>query len=337
MKRKTVKNSRRKFLENAGKATAFTAVALSTPYQALSQIKTKKTSNLKPFIIGIIGAENSHTAAFGKLFNIDKAFPGMELKYVWGETEALAKTAMEKGNIPKMVKDPKDMLGKIDGLIVDHRHGKFHLEPAIPFIEAGIPTFIDKPFCYRAKQGKDFLALARKHGTPVTSFSSIANSYATFDMKEQLKSMGTINQVIRTGPLGLDSEYGGVFFYGAHTIQPLLYLFGDTVEKVRIINNGENSGASLIFKNGMLASLVFTTKKYGWQTFVETDTGVVELKSEIEEKEPGKNDIEMVELFKTGKEPRSHESIIHGVAIFEALERSVASDQWENVTPYDQI
>ena len=330
-------NSRRSFLEKLGKGTAFSTLALATPFDAASQWIVKRKKNEKPFKLGIIGAENSHTAGFGKLFNIDKEFPGMEVRYVWGETEEFAKTAMEKGNIPEMVKDPKDMLGKIDGLIVDHRHGKFHLEPAIPFIEAKIPTFIDKPFCYRAKEGKNFLALARQHGTPVTSFSSIAHSYETFDIKEQLKNMGAINQVIRSGRVGLDSEYGGVFFYGAHTIQPLLYLFGDTVEKVRVIENGENGGASLIFKDGTLASLVFTTKKYGWQTFVETEEGIVELKSKIEGKKPDKNYVDMVEMFKTGKEPRSHESIIHCVAVLEALEKSVTSGQWENVTPYHQI
>jgi len=330
-------NSRRKFLENTGKGTAFTALALSTPYKAISQLKFKNSSENKPFVIGIIGAENSHTAGFGKLFNIDKAFPGMEVKYVWGETDAFAKTAMEKGAIPNQVKEPKEMLGKIDGLIVDHRHGKFHLEPAIPFIKAGVPTFIDKPFCYRAAEGKEFLALAREHGTPVTSFSSIAHSYKTFDIKEQLKKLGPINQVIRSGRVDLNSEYGGVFFYGAHTVQPLLYLFEDEVEKVRVIENGENSGATLVFKNGMLASLVFTTKKYGWQTFVETEDGIVELTSTTEEKTPAKNYVDMVEMFKTGKEPRSHKSIIHCVAVLEALEKSVANGQWENVTPYDQI
>jgi len=327
--------SRRKFIEKIGQGTTFSALA--TPFDLFSQFSNKQNWNMKTFKIGIIGAENSHTAGFGKLFNIDKAFPGMEVKYVWGETEEFAKTAMEKGNILNQVKDPSEMLGEIDGLIVDHRHGKFHLEPAIPFIEAGIPTFIDKPFCYRAKEGKAFLALARKHGTPVTSFSSIAHSYETFDIKEQLKNMAPINQVIRSGRVGLDSEYGGVFFYGAHTVQPLLYLFENEVEKVRVNENGENSGANLIFKNGMLASLVFTTKKYGWQTFVETEDGIVELKSKIKEKKPGKSYIDMVEMFKTGKEPRSHESIIHCVAVLEALEKSVASGQWENVTPYDQI
>ncbi|MEO9892460.1 Gfo/Idh/MocA family oxidoreductase [Aurantibacter sp.] len=329
--------NRRSFINKLSKGSALSAIALYSPVSLFSQFTTKKTTMAKPFKIGIIGAENSHTAGFGKLFNIEKAFPGMEVKYVWGETEEFAKIAMEKGKIPKMVKDSNDMLGKIDGLIVDHRHGKFHLEPAIPFIKAGIPTFIDKPFCYRAKEGKAFLELAKKHGTPVTSFSSIANSYATYDIKKQLESLGTINQVVRSGRVNLDSEYGGVFFYGAHTIQPLLYLFDEPVVKVRINENGENSGANLIFKSGMLASLVFTTKKYGWQTFVETEEGVVELKSKAEEAKPGKNYVDMVEMFKTGKEPRKHEDIIHGVAILEALEKSISSGKWENVLSYDEI
>lgn len=314
-----------------GKGAILSTAALSVPIGASAQFHSKNNKTLKPITIGIIGAENSHTAGFGKLFNIDKAFPGVEVKYVWGETEEFAKKAMEKGSIPNMVKDSKDMLGKIDALIVDHRHGKFHLEPAIPFIKAQIPTFIDKPFCYRLEEGREFLALAQKQGTPVTSFSSIAHSYETFDIKKQLERMGDINQVVRYGPVDLESKYGGIFFYGAHIVQPLLYLFGDNVQKVQVQNNGQNSSASLVFKSGMLATLVFTTKKYGWQTDVETEDGIVPLKSNIAENGPGKNYVDMVNMFKTGVEPRSHESILHGVAVLEALEKSVNSGGWEAV------
>jgi len=330
-------NSRRLFIEKLGKSAAFSTLALATPFDATSQWIPKNNKEMKTFKIGIIGAENSHTAGFGKLFNVEKAFPGMEVTYVWGETRAFAEKAMQAGHIPNQVDNPNDMLGKIDGLIVDHRHAKFHLEPAIPFIEAGVPTFIDKPFCYRAKEGKAFLELAKKHGTPVTSFSSIANSYDTFDIKEQLKTMGTIDQVVRYGPVELDSEYGGIFFYGVHIVQPLLYLFGDTVEKVRVQKNGKNSTASLVFADGMMASLIFTSKKYGWQTFVETEEGVVQLKSRLEEKTPGKNYVDMVHMFKTGETFRSNESIIHCVAVLEALEKSVTSEQWEKVAKFDEI
>ena len=45
-------------------------------------------------------AENHRTLSFARTFNIDKSFPGVEVKYVWGETKELAEIAMSKGNIP---------------------------------------------------------------------------------------------------------------------------------------------------------------------------------------------------------------------------------------------
>lgn len=284
-----------------------------------------------PIRIGIIGAENSHTRGFGKLFNIDKAFPGVSVDYVWGETDAFAKDAMEKGQIPNQVHDPEEMLGKIDALIVDHRHGKYHLSAATPFVEAGIPSFIDKPFCYRLSEGKSFLQMAKEKGTPVTSFSSIAHSYDTFDQKEQIDSIEDINQVVMYGPCDIFSEYGGIFFYGPHLIEPMIYMFGLDVDRVRVTKNGKNSSAQVIYKNGMLVSLIFTTKNYGWQTYVETDEGIKQIKSRLEKTNPGKNYTDMVSMFATGAEPRSHESILTGMAILEALEKSVNSHQWEEV------
>jgi predicted dehydrogenase len=322
-------NSRRSFIKGMAKVAALSAVPFSylrgMPGTDFLKYKNKRIR------IGIIGAENSHTIGFGKLFNIDQKFPGVEVTHVWGETEEFAKNAMEKGHIPAMVKDSEEMLGKIDALIVDHRHGKFHLEAAMPFIKAGIPTFIDKPFCYRLEEGKEFLSLATKLGTPVTSYSSIAHSYETFDLRNQVKKMGSINQVVRYGPLDMESKYGGVFFYGAHLIQPLLYIFGDDVKKVKIIKNDKNSSASLVFGNGMLASLIFTTKQYGWKTFVETDDGIQELKSTTDNQGPPKNYVDMVHMFQTGEEPRTHKSILKGVAVLEALEKSVNNEQWEYV------
>jgi predicted dehydrogenase len=315
--------SRRKFIKTAGAGITASFVA--------PNILASSVSAEKPIRIGIIGAENSHTAGFGKLFNIDKKFPGVEVKYVWGETDAFAKSAMEKGNIPNQVKDPNEMLGKIDALIVDHRHAKFHLEPAIPFIKEGIPTFIDKPFCYRAAEGKDFLQLAKKLGTPVTSYSSIAQSAATFDLKEQVAALGKISQVIRTGNADLDSQYGGIFFYGVHIVEPLMFMFGEDIHEVKVTRNGKFGNASVRFSSGLFATLIFKEKAYGWETYVETGDKLVELKSRVEETDPPKNYADMVEMFRTGKEPRSHQSILNGVCVLEALEKSGQTEKWTGV------
>jgi predicted dehydrogenase len=314
---------RRNFIKTIGSGVAVSSVSPAIFAHTFTEQKTIK--------IGIIGAENSHTAGFGKLFNIDKKFPGVELKYVWGETDEFAKKAMENGKIPNQVKDPLEMMGKIDALIVDHRHAKFHLEAATPFVKAGIPTFIDKPFCYRAAEGKEFLRMAKKVGTPVTSYSSIAQTAATFDIKEQIASMGKISQVIRTGTADFESPYGGIFFYGIHIIEPLIYMFGEDVLEVRVTKNGKYGNASLKFSSGLFATLIFKEKAYGWETFVETGEKLIELKSRVEETDPPKNYVDMVEMFRTGNEPRSHQSILNGISILEALEKSVETQKWTDV------
>lgn len=313
-----------------GTGAALSSVALSSTTAIASQMLSEvdKDKNIR---IGIIGAENSHTIGYGKMFNRDKKFPGVEVKYVWGETDEFAKNAAEKGSIPHIVKDPGEMLGKIDALIVDHRHAKYHLEAATPFIKEGIPTFIDKPFCYRVDEGKEFLAMARKYGTPVTSYSSIAHSNGTYDVKKQVESMEKIKQVVRYGPVEIDSKYGGIFFYGVHLLQPVMNIFGEDIERVRVTRDGRKGSASLVFKSGLYATLIFK-KAYGWETFVETEEdGLIELKSRVEEADPGINYVDMVEMFRTGKEPRTHDSILNCVAVLEALEKSVESQEWVEV------
>lgn len=313
---------RRDFISLTGAAVAASALPFT-----LSALEAQP----KNIRIGIIGAENSHTAGFGKIFNINKKFPGVEVLYVWGETDEFAKNAAAKGNIPNIVKDPLEMLGKIDALIVDHRHAKYHLEAATPFIKEGIPTFIDKPFCYRAAEGKEFLEMAKTHGTPVASYSSIAHSNSTYDIKKQVESMGKINQVVRCGPLDVDSKYGGIFFYGVHLLQPLMNMFGEDIERVRVTRKGQKGSASLVFKSGLYATLVFKNVSRGWGTFVETKEGMVKLNSRVEETNPAKNYVDMIEMFRTGKEPRSHQSILSCVSVLEALEKSAETEKWTEV------
>ena len=322
--------TRRTFMKTISAGTAVTALSFPASSFA-STLITGQDNKLKPFRVGIIGAENSHAAGFGKMFNIDKKFPGVEVTHLWGETDEFARKTAESGKIPTIVKDQKEMLGKIDALIVDHRHAKYHLEAATPFVKAGIPTFIDKPFCYRVEEGKAFLEMARKAGTPITSFSSIAQSISTFDIKQQLESMGELNHVVRYGPVELDSEYGGVFFYGVHMLQPLMFMFGEDIQRVKITRNGKKGSASLVFKSGLYATLIFKNLAYGWDTFVETKKGLVELKSRVPESEPGKIYTDIVEMFRTRIEPRTHLSMLTEVAVLEALEKSALNEQWEEV------
>jgi len=321
--------TRRSFIKAMGSGVALSAMSFSPVEAALRN----KGNNLEKEIkIGIIGAENSHSYNIGQIINVQKKFPGVKVVAIWGETADFAKIAKEKGHIPLIVKDPADMIGMINAVIIDHRHPKYHIKAATPFVKAGIPTFVDKPFCYRLKEGEEFLKMAREVGTPVSSFSTIAQSDSTFDVARQVKALPEYNNITRFGPADISSPYGGIFFYGVHLIQPLLNIFGYDIKEVKINAEGKKGGAALIFEDGTRANLIFSTLHYGWETFVETKQGIQRLESQVHETDPPRCYKDMMELFRTGKEPRSFNNILKCVAVLEALERSVNNGQkWEKV------
>ena len=282
--------------------------------------------------IGIIGAENSHTVKIAQTINVDKKFKGFTVDYVWGETDAFAKAAAKDGKIPNIVKKPGEMLGKIDALIVAHRHGKFHLKAALPFVKQGIPTFIDKPFCYNSAEGKEFFKIAKKHKTPITCFGIVPhqNTYTRFVKK--MDDMGDNLAGITYGPCDLRSKWGGIFFYGIHQVEMALKAFGFNVSSVLITKNGNGATGQLLYSDGRIVTMNLI--KEGCPGFSMTAVGSkgVLHKAIVFDKNAFLNGIRMfTDMFKTGKEPFKYADILKSVLVLEALNKSVKSGKKEKV------
>src|SRR5258708_30115627 len=107
--------------------------------------------------LGILDFDTSHVVEFTKRLNhkditkdqwVDGAqvvigCPGeskLEPKKIPEYTEM-----MKKLDVP-LVDKPEAMIGKVDGMLIESVEGTPHYERAKPFLEAGIPCFIDKPF-----------------------------------------------------------------------------------------------------------------------------------------------------------------------------------------------
>ncbi|MEA1997322.1 MAG: Gfo/Idh/MocA family oxidoreductase [Gemmatimonadota bacterium] len=320
---------RREFLRDLGISAVSGAALLSATRAYGNPGPEPDRGTGKRVRVGIIGAENSHSRAFGKMFNIEKKFPGVEVVAIWGETDEFAKHSAGVGGIKKIVKEQSELLGMVDAVIIDHRHAKYHVQAAVPFIEAGIPTFVDKPFSYRFYEGRMLLELAEKHKTPITCLSSIGVGPAVEDMAAQVKEIeDEILSIVITGPADISSKYGGIFFYGIHIIEQLFKIFGNDAVAVRATRHGKRTTFQIKFKSGHLATALLCRER---QVFCVTDKGAKEIKSRIE----GHKDLYMnmygsiVRMFQTGEEPRSHASILKTVAVLEAMERSVSSEKWE--------
>lgn len=282
--------------------------------------------------IGIIGAENSHTAAIAKTINMDNSAKGFSVDYVWGETEEFAKAAAKEGQIPNIVKKPIEMLGKIDALIVDHRHGKYHLKPALPFVKKGIPCFIDKPFCYRSAEGKEFLKIARKYGAPVTNFSILPHQQNFIHFTKKLSEQGDVLAGAMYGPADLKSKYGGIFFYGIHQVDAVLRAFGYNVTKVLITKNGNGATGQMIYSDGKIVTLNFVKQGYhGFAINAMCTKGFVQ-QTIVCDKNPYLSGIKtFTKMFKTGVEPEKYEDILKSVQVLEAMEKSAKSGEIEKV------
>ena len=77
---------------------------------------------------------------------------------------------------PKACKTLKEMADLVDAVYIGDCDGGGgdHLKLARPFIQRGIPTFVDKPFALTLKDAKAIVALARKHKTPIFNSSILS-------------------------------------------------------------------------------------------------------------------------------------------------------------------
>src|SRR3954454_8693954 len=134
--------------------------------------------------LGILDFDTSHAVEFTKRINhvgiaeaqwvegakVVVGCPGeskLSPERIPGYTEE-----MKKLGVP-LVEKPADMIGKVDVMLIEAVDGSVHLERARPFLEAGVPTYVDKPFACSVRDAREMIALAERKGLPLFSSSSL--------------------------------------------------------------------------------------------------------------------------------------------------------------------
>jgi predicted dehydrogenase len=84
--------------------------------------------------------------------------PGTQVTHVWCDDPADAAKVAKATFIPNVVERPEDVIGHVDAVIIPTDRGWEHVDRCRPFIEAGLPLFIDKPLCDRKEHLQQFIA-----------------------------------------------------------------------------------------------------------------------------------------------------------------------------------
>jgi hypothetical protein len=189
----------------------------------------------------MIGLDTSHVVAFAQILN-DHSNPNHVpgVKIVAAFKGGSPDLASSRDRIDKFTARVRDEFGieivddiptlcsKVDAILLESVDGRVHLEQVKPVFEAGKPVFIDKPLAATLEDALEIDRLAKQHGVPWWSTSSLRYS----PIVEQVKAP-KLTGVMTWGPASLEPTHKlDLSWYAIHSIELLYAVLGPGCERV---------------------------------------------------------------------------------------------------------
>jgi predicted dehydrogenase len=154
--------------------------------------------------------------------------PGAQVTHLWTDQPGDAAGVAAAALIPHIVARPEDVIGQVDAVLVATDDGFDHVRRARPFVEAGLPVFVDKPLALTVEDLRTFTAW-EEAGARLLSSSGLR--YAP-ELTPYLAGTGHPT-------LGALRWISGVSTktwerYGIHLLEPMARVLGPGFESVRL-------------------------------------------------------------------------------------------------------
>ncbi len=272
--------------------------------------------------VAILGTENSHAYAFAKLIKESDKYADMELVGVYGYDKAPSQKIVDEGFCDFIAENPEDFLGKVDAVIITARHGDLHYDYAMPYLKAGIPMFVDKPFTVKIENAKEMIETAKQTGALICGGSSLKFLEELKPLRRYADSH-TVNGGTISAPINMNNEYGGFYFYAQHLIEMLFATFGDKVKSVYAeCKDTTKNRLNVMFEyenfdvmGQYYDSYIYTASVYAKEGAAHTTVEDVVYCYDYELSE-------LADMVRSQKMPHDYETLIKPVILLEAIERS---------------
>ncbi len=184
--------------------------------------------------------------------------PGVKVTHVcftgYAERE-MAENCARATFIPNVVDKPEDMIGQVDAIICATDIGAEHVQRCRPFIEAGLPIFIDKPL---ADNEEDLRTIVKWYdeGAHIMSGSSLRYKKEIEIYYDRHFEFGKFRYII--SPMAKKWET-----YGMHAIEAFFHLVGCGFEWVENLGTYEKPFVNLYHKDGCHVTIPMNTPAPG--------------------------------------------------------------------------
>ena len=176
----------------------------------------------------------------------------VKVTHIWTQSRSISENVSLASLIPNIVDDPSEMLNSIDGMLLARDDSENHLEYARPFIEHGLPVYIDKPIALNVEALNVLYSLQKYEGQIFTCSALRYARELSVEAKKK-KKIGVIKSVTAETPKSWRK-------YAVHVIEPVLQLLGPRTENLKFVScvKGSGNGATVILKDneGLVVNLI---------------------------------------------------------------------------------
>jgi len=170
-----------------------------------------------------------------------------KVTHIWTQDKASSEHVAKASNIETVVNDYHEMIGNVDGVLLARDDPENHKEFATPFIEAGLPIYIDKPIATDMKQLGYFKSV-EKYTNQIFSCSALRYAKEYVLTAEDLEEVGNIEYIDAYTMKSWKK-------YAVHLIDPVIknYLYEQLIEDIRTVKIRDKTSVSVQWDNRVIS------------------------------------------------------------------------------------
>jgi predicted dehydrogenase len=179
---------------------------------------------------------------------------------VYDPDPAAARQLAEAAHVETVVDAAEELVGQVDGVIVADDGSLAHQRAAIPFLEAGVPTFVDKPLSTDVGEAERIVQLAADRGAPFFSASALRFAVEIADRDALRQKVGKVAVACGVAPNEL-------IYYGIHPLEAMVTVLGPEIESVINVGSPGADVVRLLWDDGTQGVLI--TREEGFAYTLE--------------------------------------------------------------------
>lgn len=173
--------------------------------------------------------------------------PGARVTHLWTDRVEEAPAVAAAALIPHIVEHPTDVIGEVDAVFIATDHGFDHVARARPFVEAGLPVFVDKPLALMVADLRTFIDW-RKAGARILSSSGLRYAPELDSLRPIPSTIGHLRWISAVSCKTWER-------YGIHLLEPVGRILGRGWISVRLESSAGLEIAHLVHASGVDVTL----------------------------------------------------------------------------------